>query len=110
MKQYRIKIKSLLGLAVAVMVLGGFFPCNEPMTHAAEPSTVQFDLQSDKRVNINNAGPEELIEIHGVGPVLAERIVAYRDEFGPFKQIDDLAEVRGIGTAKLEKIRSQIKV
>jgi competence protein ComEA len=46
----------------------------------------------------------------GVGPALSERIVSYRDEHGPFKSVDQLAEVKGIGEAKLAKLKNQLTV
>ncbi|MDD5217031.1 MAG: ComEA family DNA-binding protein [Candidatus Omnitrophica bacterium] len=61
-------------------------------------------------VNINKAGSEELQTIRGVGPRIAERIIQYRDQNGPFKNPEDLAKVRGVGSAKLQKIKDQIKV
>jgi competence protein ComEA len=46
----------------------------------------------------------------GVGPVLAERIVAYRDANGPFQAVEDLLEVPGIGEAKLAAMRDLVTV
>ena len=57
-------------------------------------------------VNIGNI--EDLQRIKGVGPSLANKIVAYRNQHGEFKKIDDLILVKGIGHKKLEKIRNQI--
>lgn len=59
-------------------------------------------------VNINTATAEELDTLPGIGPVLAERIVAYREENGPFQTEEDLLQVSGIGEAKLEELRGQI--
>jgi len=61
-------------------------------------------------VNINKADAEALQNIRGIGPALAKRIVDHRSEFGPFKSADDLAKVRGIGEAKLQKMKNQIAV
>ena len=61
-------------------------------------------------VNVNKAAAEELQAIRGIGPALAERIIQYRDEHGPFKKVDDLTAVHGIGEAKLEKMKSQISI
>jgi len=59
-------------------------------------------------VNLNQAGVADLQGLPGVGPALAERIVAYRDAEGPFQSIDQLAEVKGIGTKKLEKLKDNV--
>jgi competence protein ComEA len=50
------------------------------------------------------------MELHGIGELLAERIVAYREENGPFATIDDLMNVEGIGEKKLKAITEWIKV
>jgi competence protein ComEA len=61
-------------------------------------------------VDVNNADAEVLAAgLAGVGPAIAERIVAYREEFGPFRSAEDLLEVRGIGPATLENIRDNVE-
>ena len=45
-----------------------------------------------------------------MGPVLAERIVAYREQNGPFTEVEDLLQVGGIGEAKLASIRDLVRV
>ena len=57
------------------------------------------------RVNINVANEEELIKLPGIGPELAERILEYRNTNGGFSVIEDLSNVKGIGTKKIKKIR-----
>lgn len=59
-------------------------------------------------VNVNQASVAELQVLPGVGPALAERIVAYREAMGPFETVDQLASVKGIGDRKLEKIRPSV--
>lgn len=59
-------------------------------------------------VNINVAGAAELVSLNGIGPVLAERIIAYRETNGSFGSIDELSEVSGIGAALLEQLRDQV--
>ena len=54
------------------------------------------------RININQADASALEDLPGVGPVLAKRIVAYRDEHGPFASVDELDGVTGVGPAILE--------
>ena len=57
-------------------------------------------------VHLNNADAAALEALPGVGPVTAERIVAWRDAHGGFRSVDDLLEVPGIGPAKLEQMRA----
>jgi competence protein ComEA len=59
---------------------------------------------------LNRADATQLQDLPGVGPVLAERIVAYREDNGPFQTVEDLLEVPGIGEAKLAAIRDLVMV
>lgn len=61
-------------------------------------------------VDLNRATAEELVGLPGVGPVLAARVVAYRDSAGPFRSLSDLAFVKGIGAATVERIRHHVVV
>src|SRR5687768_12788951 len=62
-------------------------------------------------VNINTADAAVLsTKITGIGPAKAEAIVEYRKEHGPFKSVDELANVKGIGLKTVEKIRDQLTV
>ncbi len=67
-------------------------------------------LQAGDKVNINTASVESLQEVKGIGPKLAAKIVEYRTEHGKFKEVDDLAGVKGIGEKKLDKIKDQVTV
>lgn len=60
------------------------------------------------RVNINTASMADLERLPGIGPVLSERIVAYREANGPFTSLDQIAEVDGISTGLLEHLRPMI--
>ncbi|MEU5873963.1 helix-hairpin-helix domain-containing protein [Glycomyces sp. NPDC047369] len=59
-------------------------------------------------VNINVASAQELDALKGIGPVLAERIIEYREANGSFQSVDELSEVSGIGSALLEQLRDQV--
>lgn len=59
-------------------------------------------------VYINSASAEDLDVLPGVGPALAARIVAYREENGPFTSLEDLDQVSGIGPSILEEIAPMI--
>lgn len=61
-------------------------------------------------ININTATAEEFDLLPDIGPVLAQRIVSYRREFGPFTCVEDLLYVNGIGEKTLAKIREYITV
>ncbi len=61
-------------------------------------------------ININTATAEELQQLPRVGPALAQRIVAYREMYGPFQTPEDLMRVSGIGESILAAIRDYITV
>lgn len=61
-------------------------------------------------ININLAGQAQLEQLPGIGPALAQRIIDYRTQNGPFAAIEDLMNVSGIGEKRFEQIKSQICV
>lgn len=61
-------------------------------------------------VDINTASAEELVAIPGVGEATARRIIDWRDEHGPFRRVEDLMKIQGIGEKSLEKMRPHVTV
>ena len=61
-------------------------------------------------VNINTATKEQLDSLKGIGPTKAQAIIDYRTKHGPFKSVDDLEKVPGIGPATMKEIRKDITV
>jgi competence protein ComEA len=70
----------------------------------------ESEEQSPQKIDINRAEPWLLEALPGIGEVLAQRIVDYRSENSPFKRIEDLLKVSGIGPATFEKIKDYITV
>ena len=65
---------------------------------ASHPAVAEGDVTpAHKTVNINQAASAELTRLPRVGSKLADRIVAHRSQHGPFKRIEDLMEVKGVG-------------
>lgn len=64
----------------------------------------------DHKININTADEEMLAMLDGIGDTLASRIVAYREEHGPFKDTKDIMNVSGIGEKKYEQIAEFITI
>lgn len=76
---------------------GSDTPSSEP-NHRKEP----------RLVNLNTSNVFQLMKVKGIGQVLAENIVTYRDKKGPFTKIDDLVKVKGIGPHILSAIKPQL--
>ncbi len=68
------------------------------------------DAPRAHRVDVNTAGVEELQTLPRIGPALARRIVEYRRKAGPFRRVEDLLAVRGIGPKLLERLRGKIAI
>lgn len=66
--------------------------------------------EEEKKVRINDATSEQLQTLQGIGPAKAEAIIQYREEHGPFQQLEDLLNVSGIGEKTLEQIKDAIIV
>ncbi|MGO3177078.1 ComEA family DNA-binding protein [Psychrobacter celer] len=70
----------------------------------------QLQASTQTVVNINRAGEGELVSLHGIGSSKAQAIILYREMFGGFQTVDDLAKVKGIGQKTVEKNRARISV
>jgi competence protein ComEA len=64
----------------------------------------------DKRISINQASLDELDELPGIGPSIAQRIIDYRNEHGFFQDLEDLMRIKGIKSAIYDKIKALIRL
>jgi competence protein ComEA len=95
------RIGSVLALTLALTAA---------MPPAVAASQAQGQAAPEARVNINTASADELTALPGIGPSYAQRIVEHREKNGPFKRVEDLLNVRGIGDKTFERIRDRITV
>jgi competence protein ComEA len=79
---------------------GGALAGPEPPPEGAPPQPV----------DLNTADAAALTKIPGIGPATAQRIIEWREQSGPFRQVEDLMKVKGIGEKSLEKLRPYVKV
>ncbi|MFD1418229.1 helix-hairpin-helix domain-containing protein [Companilactobacillus keshanensis] len=77
-----------------------------------EPSSSTSNGGADikKQVNINTAKVEDFQSVTGIGPKKAEKIIAFREQNGNFKELKDLTKVSGIGDKTLESLKDQLTV
>jgi len=79
-------------------------------THSHSSADKQGNTERTRRLDINQASAAELEALPGIGPVLAARIVAWREAHGNFASIDELRRVAGIGAGKLKAIEELVCV
>ena len=77
---------------------------------ATQASTNEPPPTEGALINVNTATLEQLQTLPRIGPVVAQRIIEYRETYGPFSTIEELTQVKGIGEKTLEKIRHLIVV
>jgi len=101
---------------VACALLGGFLLAGVASGTAAAPAhrapatKATAEEGASAIVDINAADAEKLATLPGIGPSIAQRIVEYRKEHGPFKAVDELVNVRGVGEKLLTRLRDHITV
>ena len=100
--------KSILIVMAVFFIIGGQNALGKSEKSKAKEAPAAETVV--KKININTADVDTLKGIKGIGPKLAENIVAYREKVGQFKTVDDLLEVKGVGDKKLEAIRPFIDV
>jgi competence ComEA-like helix-hairpin-helix protein len=93
---------------------GSTGPSTEDNSPTGSRSDISFrsetSRKSNGKINVNSANVFHLMNVKGIGQVLAENIVTYRDKKGRFKTLDDLIKVKGIGPNLLNAIRNQLTV
>ena len=92
-------LSSLLSLAGIAGLAG---------TSLAGQSEEKPSSTSELRVDINHADVTELSKLPGVGEQVAKRIIAYREENGPFEKAEELMNVRGIGEKSFLKLQPHV--
>ena len=104
--EVRLKNCTVARLLFAAFLAGGLMLAASPAVEAAGPDA----KQEVSPIDVNSASVEELMSIPGIGQVMAQRIVEFREKNGPYKSVDDLLKVQGIGEKSLAKLRDRFTV
>jgi comEA protein len=113
----RQELAALMALAAALLVgagVGGveYYHLAQWEEFHVVPKAVEMPAPQEPvetgPVALNSATVVQLQRLSGIGPKTAGRIVAFRQEHGAFRSLEDLAQVKGIGQRTLEKFRSQL--
>jgi comEA protein len=97
-----------LGAVVALAAALGGLPCHSWVS--ALQSQVKPAKPPAAAIDINKATANDLQKLPGIGPSLAKQIVAYRSKHGPYRRVEDLMVIKGIGYKKWKEIRPYIRV
>jgi len=102
-------MRMFLSLVAAVM-LAGAHPQAAAAAQQSSGSRAAAKASAAGVVNINTASAADLDGLPGIGAKTAARIVEYRQKNGPFKRIEELMNVRGVGEKNFLKLKAQITV
>ena len=97
-------LAELVGDAVAGEAAVDLTPLVSPEAAAGAPAL------GGAPTNLNTADEAALVALPGIGPALARRIIAYRDEHGPFSSVEQLEAIQGIGPRNIEEFRHLVTV
>jgi competence protein ComEA len=103
MKKMTRFVATLVALGVAGLVLAGPAAADPARSAAAKTAPAA-------KINLNSATADQLTAVPGVGKTLAERIVAHRQKEGPFRSVQELMNVKGVGEKNLAKIQGYFVV
>ena len=100
----------LLALGLLYMRAYTFAPGTDYTIVCSRPTEEIVTPKPKGPININTADLDQLMTLKGIGPALAQRILDYRKEHGPFSSVEELLEVKGIGESTLEKFRDHVTI
>lgn len=103
--------QAFVGVCIAVFLMVGGYHWVQLSGWGALPLEIdrQASRRYDYKIDINSAGLIEWTQIEGIGEITAQKILNDRDANGPFRNIDDLRRVKGIGPATVTKIRPYLR-
>lgn len=96
--------KVLLFIGVLILV-GSFAKFLNKIPQGGEPPQI---ISQKILIDVNQASGKDLEKLPGVGRAIAQRIISYRKQFGPFLSVEDLKKVKGIGDKKIQSMKDKV--
>ena len=96
----------LAGLFFGLLIAKG----HTHLAASSRPLELDNDLSLQFRIDLNEADRVTLLQVPGIGEAMAERILNYRQTNGPFRNLQQLLEIHGIGSSTLERLRPWVEV
>ena len=109
-------LRALLALCLAAILFAAAFFLGRasvsriPVVETQRPAAAQAVPSADSRLDLNTATREQLLKLPQVGEALADRILAYRAQYGKFVTVEQLSDVEGIGEGLLPQLRGLVYV
>jgi len=97
-----------LGCAVVLALM--LWPVRGSSCAIVPPSQARPSKSVVTAIDINHATAGDFEKLPGIGPALAKQIVVYREKHGPFRRVEDLMALKGIGIKKWKAIRPYVRV
>ncbi|HEV8059220.1 MAG TPA: DUF655 domain-containing protein [Gemmataceae bacterium] len=97
---------SLASIFITLLIVKG----HTQLTSSSRPLELDSDIPLQFRIDLNEADRTSLLQIPGIGEAMAERILSFRQANGPFRNLQQLLEIHGIGASTLERLRPWIEV
>jgi competence protein ComEA len=107
---YNAKVKDLIDQSGGLLDTADISGINQSKNLRNQDVIVIEKKQEQNKVSINAASLDQLCSIPGVGPSTAQKIIDYREEFGPFQTIEDIQKVAGIKEKTYLKMKDYIRL
>jgi len=102
--RWQLRRREVMALIMIISALAVVNSINLVRNERARHGNILIVEQGNIEISLNAASPAQLTEVPGIGPVLARRIVEYREQKGGFRTLEELKEIRGIGDNTFQKI------
>jgi competence protein ComEA len=103
-------MKSFLTKGMALSVIAALLVIPALAQQTAQPAKPAGEKIAAEKINLNTGTLDDLQKLTGVGPKIAQRILDFRKQNGPFKKIEDLMKVKGIGEKTFGKFKDMLTV